>query len=397
MKIYQVEVPKAARDQLNIDHDEPMAMRVTGNQLQIRPARLFDSLPQIKFRWYLLPALALITLYFADVISRGLKTVPVNGENYSLATICLLLGTVSGTLAFGATFISEKVGRRGPAADFSWRTLPPILIACGMIVAFGTVAGFWLIKRLFHGARFDIYTTGVLAYVVVAAVIYLMINLAMTLTTGVITNLMTAMVLSGVVFSMATNADQHWWRHNFSFLGTNASSSHWEFNITLVFSALLMITLVDYLFVNLAKKYPGWRLQVTRWLLIFIATCLGGIGFFPNDPEYHLLHDRIAMWMVYGMLILVVVIRWTMPMVTKSFLNLSYVIGGLLALDYIAFKYVGYLSLTAFEILSFGLGLAWILLLFQVIESLVELDVHVFPVHLVVREADDTKQSGMGR
>lgn len=387
MKVYQVEVPKAARDQLDINHDEPLAMRVSGNQLQIRPARLFDSLPQIKFRWYLLPALALIVLYYADVITRGMRTVPVNGVNYSLANICFLLATVSGTIAFAATFVSEKVGRRGPATDFSWRTLPPILVSCAMILAFGNVAGFWLIGRLFHGASFDIYTTGALAYVVVATVIYLMINLAMTISTGVITNLMTAMVLGGVVFSMATNTDQHWWQRNFSFLGTNASSSHWEFNITLVFSALLMIALVDYLFVNLAKKFPGWRLQVTRWLLVFIAACLGGIGFFPNNPEFHVLHDKIAMWMVYGMLALVVVIRWTMPMIPKQFLSLSYIIGGLLAIDYVAFKYVGYLSLTAFELLSFGLGLAWILLFFQVIESLVELDVHVFPVHLVVRDA----------
>lgn len=98
------------------------------------------------------------------------------------------------------------------------------------------------------------------------------------------------------------------------------------------------------------------------------------------------------MWMVYGMLILVVIVRWTMPMIPKTFLNLSYIIGALLAVDYIAFKYVGYLSLTAFELLSFGLGLAWILLFFQVLESLVELDVHVFPVHLVVGELEsDTK------
>lgn len=392
MKIYQVEVPKVVRDQLEVDQDEPLAMRVNGNQLLIRPRRLFDSIPQIKFRWYLLPALALIILYFADVISRGVKTVPVNGADYSLANIALLLGTVSGTIAFGTTFISEKVGHRGPAADFSWRTLVPILASCAIIIAFGTVAGFWLIQQLFHGAVFDIYTTGALAYVIVAAIIYLMINLAMTISPGIMTNLMTAMVLSGVVFSMATNTDQHWWQRNFSFLGTNASSSHWEFNITLIFSALLMITLVDYLFINLASRYPGWRLQTTRGLLDFIALCLGGIGFFPNNPEYHLLHDRIAMWMVYGMLILVVIVRWTMPMIPKTFLNLSYIIGALLAVDYIAFKYVGYLSLTAFELLSFGLGLAWILLFFQVLESLVELDVHVFPVHLVVGELEsDTK------
>ena len=94
------------------------------------------------------------------------------------------------------------------------------------------------------------------------------------------------------------------------------------------------------------------------------------------------------MWMVYTMLILVVVVRWTMPMMTKTFLTLSYVIGGVLAVSYIAFKCVRYLSLTAFEMLAFGLAFSWILLLFQLIEAVVQRDVRLFTVELVAEEND---------
>ena len=90
------------------------------------------------------------------------------------------------------------------------------------------------------------------------------------------------------------------------------------------------------------------------------------------------------MWMVYTMLILVVVVRWTMPMMTKTFLTLSYMIGGVLAVSYIAFKFVRYLSLTAFEMLAFS----WILLLFQLIEAVVQRDVRLFTVELVAKEND---------
>lgn len=126
---------------------------------------------------------------------------------------------------------------------------------------------------LFHGAVFDIYTAGALIFLVIAMVTYIMINLAMTISPGVITNLMTFMIIGGVFFSMLTNSNKDWWRHNFSFLGTANSSNSWQFNITLIFSAMLMLTLIDYLFVNLSKKYPGWRVQVTRWLLNLMAAC----------------------------------------------------------------------------------------------------------------------------
>ncbi|MCC6111057.1 DUF998 domain-containing protein [Limosilactobacillus fermentum] len=387
MKNYRVEVPKVARDQLEIKDGEPLAMWVEGNQLVIRPLRLADSLPQIKLRWYFGPALVLTLLFYADMINQGYHLLPLVGGD-SVASASLYLATLSGLLAFASTFISQKRHHRGRAQEFSWRAMISIMVACGTITAFSLVAGAWLVGSLFHGAVFDIYTAGALIFLVIAMVTYIMINLAMTISPGVITNLMTFMIIGGVFFSMLTNSNKDWWRHNFSFLGTANSSNSWQFNITLIFSAMLMLTLIDYLFVNLSKKYPGWRVQVTRWLLNLMAACLGGVGLFPNDPRFHLLHDRIAMWMVYTMLILVVVVRWMMPMMTKTFLTLSYVIGGVLAVSYIAFKFVRYLSLTAFEMLAFGLAFSWILLLFQLIEAVVQRDVRLFTVELVAEEND---------
>nr|MCG4642186.1 DUF998 domain-containing protein [Bifidobacterium bifidum] len=75
-------------------------------------------------------------------------------------------------------------------------------------------------------------------------------------------------------------------------LGTQQNATYWRFNITLIFSALLMATLVDYLFFNLQKKYPDRGVKVLRILLYAEAACLGGIFCFPNDPQYHVLHDR---------------------------------------------------------------------------------------------------------
>lgn len=147
-----------------------------------------------------------------------------------------------------------------------------------------------------------------------------------------------------------------------------------------------MITLVDYLFVNLQKRFRGRRILILRWLLYALSACIASIGLFPNDPEFHVLHDRISMWLVYIILILIATVRWLLPRVTKQFLILSYAMGAIMGIEYIVFKLSDYLSLTAFELLEFGLAFSWILLLLQNIENLSRFGYNLFIV--TVEEED---------
>ncbi len=43
-----------------------------------------------------------------------------------------------------------------------------------------------------------------------------------------------------------------------------------------------MIALVDYLFVNIQRRYHGYKIQVLRWLLIMLAICIASIGLFSQ-------------------------------------------------------------------------------------------------------------------
>ena len=113
-----------------------------------------------------------------------------------------------------------------------------------------------------------------------------------------------------------------------------------------------------------------------------LSACIAAIGLFPNDPQFHVLHDRIAMWLVYIMLILIVAIRWILPEVTKQFLRISYTIGALMGIEYIIFKLTDYLSLTAFELLEFALAFSWLLLLLQNIENLAQFGQNLFVIKL---------------
>lgn len=385
MKKYQIEVPKAVQEQL--DREINYSMHVDHNSVQIRPTELKDLVPQIRFWWYATFAILSVVAFFVYVFTQHIHLIPLSGNN-SISTASILLSAVTGTLTFMITFITQKIKKTGPARSFTWRSLIPLVVACAMIIVFIMLALYWLFGQLFQGASFDVYTSAALVFIADAVVNYLMINLAMTLSPGVITNLMTIMIVSGVGFSMLMNSNKNWWKHNFSFLGTTQNSTHLQFNITLIFSGLLLIILVDYLFVSLNRQYNGWGIQSLRVLLYALGACLASIGIFPNNPRFHVLHDRISMWLVYLLLILIVVVRWFLPEVTKQFLRLSYIIGGIMAIDYIVFKTCNYLSLTAFELIAFVLAFAWILLLLQYIENLAKDNVAIFPVTIKFVEQD---------
>ena len=380
----ELKISKSAARQLNIDTDTDLSMVVNNHSVVVHPAKLVDQLPDVRLRWFLVPAVILTIVFFCFCQVQHLRLVPLTGDR-SIALASMFLGIISGTIEFSVSFCWQKIRSTGPCSDFYWRSLPPLLLACGMILAFWFVASFWLIGQIFHGAIFDLYTSTVFVFVILASVNYLMLNLAMTLSPGIVTNLMTIMIIGGVLSSMLTNSRRDWWRYNFSFLGTDKNAGHWQFNITLIFSALLMMTLVDYLFINLRRRYSGKGVFFLRLLLYGQALTLAAIGVFPNNPKFHILHDRISMWLVYFILIMILFIDRLLPECTPQFRRLSYIMGAIMAADYIVFKTTHYLSLTTFELLAFALALSWILLLFQNIEALTEYGENIFPLKIVIK------------
>ena len=381
MKKYRIDLPAKAVENLELEKNTSLVLMVDNKTLTIRPSRTVEMLPQIMMRWYLIPAVLAAVIFFCLSWANHHWVISLTG-NWSIGFASLYLGTFSGVVAFATAFIRQKRHRSGPTMELHWRNLPTLLIAFGTILAISIMIGFWLAEKMFAGASFDIYTSTLFVFLFVAAITYGMLNLAMTISEAVITNSMMIMIIGGMLFSMLTNSNRDWWHYNFSYLGTQQNATYWRFNITLIFSALLMATLVDYLFFNLQKKYPDRGVKVLRILLYAEAACLGGIGCFPNDPQYHVLHDRISMWLVYIMILIIGLLRWLMPGLSRQFLKISYIIGGIMALDWLVFKATSYLSLTAFELLEFGLSFSWLLLLFQNLEYLARIGDQIFPVRI---------------
>ncbi len=381
MKKYRIDLPAKAVENLELEKNTSLVLMVDNKTLTIRPSRTVEMLPQIMMRWYLIPAVLAAVIFFCLSWANHHWVISLTG-NWSIGFASLYLGTFSGVVAFATAFIRQKRHRSGPAMELHWRNLPTLLVAFGTILAISIMIVFWLAEKMFAGASFDIYTSTLFVFLFVAAITYGMLNLAMTISEAIITNSMMITIIGGMLFSMLTNSNRDWWHYNFSYLGTQQNATYWRFNITLIFSALLMATLVDYLFFNLQKKYPDRGVKVLRILLYAEAACLGGIGCFPNNPQYHVLHDRISMWLVYIMILIIGLLRWLMPGLSRQFLKISYIIGGIMALDRLVFKATSYLSLTAFELLEFGLSFSWLLLLFQNLEYLARIGDQIFPVRI---------------
>jgi hypothetical protein len=99
-------------------------------------------------------------------------------------------------------------------------------------------------------------------------------------------------------------------------------------------------------------------------LLTLCAISIALVGLIPNDPGWmHIAHDIVAQLIVLFMAISILGIRWFLPNADPNLYRMSYFIVGLILISYVLWHPIHYLTLTAFEILSFSLSFAWLLLL----------------------------------
>jgi hypothetical protein len=165
---------------------------------------------------------------------------------------------------------------------------------------------------------------------------------------------------------------------HFSYLGMAQSDAARAFNFTLIFSGLVMLALTENLFNALAPAFEGkdsgMRFNVIKGAFVFIAIALACVGIFPYEADTinATLHNLSAYGMVLGFLFLITTLRWTSPKLSPEFFILSYMMGGALIVCYALFAFVGYLNLTAFELLSFGISFAWLMLYLKNLSQLIE-------------------------
>jgi len=373
-KEFHLKIPAEISDQLHLKEDTPVKLVVKRDRLVVQLNEPRQQLFQNRvLLWPVLTALVVSLGFYIFLRLQSIHTVKLVG-NYSLATMIILLGVSMGTLLFAGFFIRD---RKNPHTHFSqniyWRNFPVIVLSFALILGLALTGSMWLLGVLFKGASFGRVTASLILFAFGVVTNAVMIYFALVVDAGVLSTVLILVIISGVVIAMAVNNQKYWWQHNLSFLGTNGAASGWQFNATLIFSALLMIALIDYLFVRLHEVFPKSRqLLVLRTLLTLTALDLGMVGVFPNNANSHELHDQVAVFLVYFIIALIVGVRWLLPDITKDFLYLSDGVGVALVVAALLFQVFGYFSLTAFEMMAFVLAFGWLLMLLDRIEALID-------------------------
>lgn len=373
-KEFHLKIPAEISDQLHLKEDTPVKLVVKRDRLVVQLNEPRQQLFQNRvLLWPVLTALVVSLGFYIFLRFQNIHTVKLVG-NYSLATMIILLGVSMGTLLFAGFFIRD---RKNPHTHFSqniyWRNFPVIVLSFALILGLVLTGSMWLLGVLFKGASFGRVTASLILFAFGVVTNAVMIYFALVVDAGVLSTVLILVIISGVVIAMAVNNQKYWWQHNLSFLGTNGAASGWQFNATLIFSALLMIALIDYLFVRLHEVFPKSRqLLVLRTLLTLTALDLGMVGVFPNNANSHELHDQVAVFLVYFIIALIVGVRWLLPDITKDFLYLSDGVGVALVVAALLFQVFGYFSLTAFEMMAFVLAFGWLLMLLDRIEALID-------------------------
>ncbi|MGO0155423.1 AbrB/MazE/SpoVT family DNA-binding domain-containing protein [Leuconostoc mesenteroides] len=366
-KPYQLTLPEEIVSELHLKHNQPLNLTLRNGQLIIQQTNNLNERQTLSLRHFLIPSILMGIIFTVYAVNQKIFRIPLGGDN-SIASAVIMLSEISGVFMFLLTYFQQQRQQTDKLRrKTSWRVLPALTVAFAIILAFVTSGFFWAINYLFQTASFDLFTSMVLFIMFNGIINFLMIYSALSISTLFITSIFVMTIIGGVLTAMVTNSSRMWWQYNLSFLGTDDALASWQFNATLILAGLIWLALVDYLFVPLQKILRhNRRLIALRILLNLSALSLAGVGLFPNNAgRLHLLHDQMANFLIYFILIMMLGNRWLLPNAPREFEATSYIICAILVTSMVLFQWVGYLSLTTFEIIAFVLALSWILLLFQ--------------------------------
>lgn len=382
----KISVPDELVKKYDLHNDDDFKITARNGEIRLKKKNHDSNKRQFNVIWILIASILTSIAFWIFINAVHLRQVPLVGTN-SIASGLIVFGGLSGMILFSAYFISnrKKITVAYSAKTF-WRTFPVIVISFVLILSLALMGIAWGLSRLFTGITFGHVVAMMLFFVFVTAINYIMVRIGLAVNYGMLTTIMILVITSGAVMSMASNG-RNWWQHNLSFLGTKHANNSWQFNLTLVFSSLLMVALVDYIFVSLRAVVKNtWRTITLRIILTVTALDVGAVGLFPNNANFHILHDKVAGYLVYLIIILIIGIRWLLPEVGKRFLALSYgMCVGLVIID-LMFKPLHIISLTAFELIAFILAFGWILILFDTMIGIVEDEDDKYDVKIEIDE-----------
>ncbi|MCX6806301.1 MAG: hypothetical protein NTY56_02565 [Patescibacteria group bacterium] len=252
-----------------------------------------------------------------------------------------------------------------------------LTIAITVTVAMVSFLTIYVFNSSFKNIQLDIFISSAFVGIYAGVLLYLIIPVAINMSTIIVARLFSIVMISGIILSMITNNNANWWQVNFSYLGWGSGISSLSFNLTIIMAGLLIIALSTQFTNDLRRSEHVFdkrdvNLNLLSLMFIVLGIDMSCLVLFPYD-RYPAIHDFLgySMLIIFGVIILS--LKYIFPRIDKTFLTNSYLTLALLAFCYILFALVGYIRLTGFELISFVVTFGWLMMFVRKISQMSQL------------------------
>lgn len=262
------------------------------------------------------------------------------------------------------------------------RVLRRVIEACALSIVFSATAFFMsyallsAVNTMMGKDLFDSLMPGIVgAFAGVAS--YLGFIQASSLSAKAIATMLPLFVISGVTVAALTSDDPWWWHNNFSQLGDRTTFAAQLFNATLILAGLCIIIVTYFASFELTttqmvskgeddspdatKKTRTDVARIVIFSLLLSLTGVGliGVGSFRYTP-HPVLHNVFARGMSAPMGLLLVLLPWLMPQLSRFLYAFSYMIVAVDCCDLLRWL-KGDTTLTSVEALACLTLFAWVI------------------------------------
>ncbi|MDN4479218.1 DUF998 domain-containing protein [Demequina sp. SYSU T00039] len=297
----------------------------------------------------------------------GFDDAPIAGEG-SVGTYAALASAVATMLAFAAGRYALHL-RGGPRITGALDVIDVAVLA----LAHGVIAllGWTLVARIMAESFIDatVFWLPILALSGAAAAVsaYVAFLSATHLDAQLLAVVLATFLVLGIIASMLTASDPHWWEENLSSLGITSDLSALAFNLTLIVAGFLLTVLARYATraIPTAEDSSVGRVRLT---LIVIGVFLGCVGIFKVDTQFWI-HTAVASGMAIAFAVLTIRLKAWIPGISRAFLPVGWLFFGVIFVLAVMFA-IGYYTLTAVELVAGVLIFAWIILFLRTVGAL---------------------------
>lgn len=241
-------------------------------------------------------------------------------------------------------------------------------VAFALITLIVTLISGFAVAGSFKGLTFDPWTAAAITAAIMAFVTYVIISISSSYKVQYGVYALLFVMVGGMTVSMITNQTADWWQVNISNLGTDVATNQTFFNITLIYSGLIILALSTGVFGLYRRWYEKEvgknRYQIAYVLVMLIGVFLGCVGLFHYEEGTILvqLHNASAGLLGVAAVALMALLRWLIPVFAIEMYIYSWLTAGAMALFFWMMVNGIYFSLTGMEVIDFVIGGAWLLI-----------------------------------